>query len=115
MKRHSLGDEARIRHIRDAILEIGELTKGYDRTKFTEDKKTKFACVFQLEIIGEAAGRLSDELKQKYEQIAWQPIVGLRNIIAHEYFGIDYDRIWEVISIDLPLLETEVGKIIENL
>jgi uncharacterized protein with HEPN domain len=113
--RHNLGDAARVKHIRDAIREIAELTNGYDQQTFTQDKKTKFASVFQLEIIGEAASRLSEELKLAHQGIAWQPIIGLRHIIVHEYFGIDYDRIWEVISIDLPALEIEIEKIIENL
>ncbi|MBD0332746.1 MAG: DUF86 domain-containing protein [Chitinophagaceae bacterium] len=110
--RHSLGDEVRLKHIMDAIDEIEELTQGLDEGSFMNDKRTKFSSAFQLQIIGEAANNISKTVKKKYRQIQWQQIVGLRNIIAHQYFGIDYTRIWEVISKDLPVLKREVEKIV---
>ena len=90
--KNSIGDNARLHHILDAILEIQEYTKGKSDDDFFRDSMLQSACVRQLEIIGEAASNVSDEIKSKSPGIEWQEIIGLRNILIHEYFGVDVQR-----------------------
>ena len=69
----------------------------------------RFASIKQIEIIGEAAKNLSDETKQNYPTIEWREISGLRNILVHEYFGVDIDLIWQIIQTDIPNLKSKLG------
>jgi len=73
----------------------------------------RVACVKQLEIIGEAANYLSDELKHEHNEIEWRKIVGLRNTLIHEYFSIDNDIVWQIIINQLPKLKGEITKILK--
>jgi uncharacterized protein with HEPN domain len=72
----------------------------------------RFACIKQLEIIGEASNHISDEIKTGFSTIEWAQIIGMRNVFVHEYFGVDSKLIWEIIKDDLPGLK---GKILEIL
>lgn len=65
-------------------------------------------------IIGEAVARLTDELKEKETQISWTKIKAFRNIVAHEYFGVDAEEVWQIIKNNLPELEKEIKKIIKG-
>lgn len=106
--RGELGDRARLGHILGAILELEKYNKDGDFDAFVEDSMRFHASVRQLEIIGEAAGRLSDELKEENKDIPWRSIVGLRNLVVHEYFGVDDKMIWEVIRVNIPSLKRRV-------
>lgn len=75
----------------------------------------KFACIKQLEIIGEASGHISDEMKMQFSEIEWSQIRGMRNIFVHEYFGIDTKLVWEIIKLDLPDLKSKVLAIVNTL
>lgn len=92
------------------ILESGEAVKtyvqGFDLERFINDRKTYSAVVREFEIIGEAVGKLPDELKQRHPDVPWQDIKDFRNILIHEYFGVDLEIVWQVIHDELtPLLE----------
>ncbi len=93
----SLGDKQRLLHILDAIKQIETFTLNLNLHEFENNFLVKSACIFQLEIIGEAANKISKNLKNKYQHIDWINITGLRNIIAHEYWGIDYLIVWSII------------------
>jgi len=69
----------------------------------------RFASIKQIEIIGEAARHVSDETRSKFPNIAWKEIAGLRNILVHEYFGIDADLIWQIITVDIPELKNRLN------
>ena len=73
----------------------------------------RFACVKQMEIIGEASNHLSSALKSKFSEIEWAQIVGMRNVFAHEYFGIDSGLVWEIIKNDIPELKEKIQHILE--
>ena len=82
--------------ILEAISKIREYTTGLDYSAFVEDSKTQDAVVRNLEIIGEAAGRLPEPIRLASPEIEWCKIVGLRNILAHEYFGVSWNQsIWQ--------------------
>lgn len=100
--------------ILEAISQIREYTAGYDYAKFTQDKKTQDAVVRNLEIIGEAAGRLQETVKAAASDIEWRKIVGLRNILAHEYFGVSLPVVWDILETKLGSLETACRKLLEE-
>ncbi len=75
----------------------------------------RFASIKQLEIIGESANHISDSLKQKYSDIQWKEIIGLRNILIHEYFGVDVNVIWTIITVDIPKLENAITRILKDI
>ena len=73
-------DYARLNHIMDAIAEVEQYVEGFDQKGFESDSKTRFASIKQLEIVGEAAGALTQELCDKYPEVSWRPIIALRHI-----------------------------------
>ena len=113
--RSELGDKARLKHILDAIEEIEKYLLQADFSAFTENSMMRFACIKQMEIIGEASNHLSDELKLKFTDIEWSQIVGMRNVFAHEYFGIDSSLVWEIIKNDIPELKGKIKLILSSI
>lgn len=87
--RGKTGDKVRLQHILAAILEIEKYLHDIEFSGFMENSMMRFACIKQLEIIGEASNHISDELKSKFTKIEWSQIIGMRNIFVHEYFGVD--------------------------
>ncbi|MFA4843644.1 MAG: DUF86 domain-containing protein [Candidatus Margulisiibacteriota bacterium] len=94
-----------LKDILTAIKRIEKYTKGLTLIKFSENDLVLDAAVRNLEVIGEASKNLPDEVKAKYKDIEWKKIAGLRNIIAHEYFGIDVVIVWDIIKTKLPELK----------
>lgn len=92
----------------DAIQQIEVYTAEVDADGFFCDRKTQDAVVRNLEIIGEAAGRLPDAFREEHSDIPWALVRGLRNRIVHAYFGVDLPLIWEVIQDDLPTLRAKL-------
>ena len=92
--------------------QIEQYIKDLSFDVFSEDQKSVDAVVRNLEIIGEAANRLPDEFKEKYSEIEWHKVVGLRHRIVHEYFGIDLEIIWQILHKDLPELRDALSQII---
>ena len=72
------------------------------------------ATMMNFVVIGEEVGKLSNQLKEKTQQINWQKIYGLRNIIAHHYFGINVDIVWQIIRNDLPKLKDDLNQLIKE-
>ena len=68
----------------------------------------RFACVKQIEIIGEAANFISPETKVLFSDLEWKQIIGMRHILVHEYFGMDFELVWQVIITDLPELKQKI-------
>jgi len=96
-----------------AMNRIAEYIEGYDFDKFKKDYKTVDAVIRNFEIIGEASKNLPQEIKEKYPEIPWQEMYYLRNKITHEYFGIDYEIIWDVSTNYLPENKLQIDRIIE--
>jgi len=110
-----LGDKVRLLHIIDAINEIEDYLQNVDLDYFVNNSMMFNATLRQLEIIGEASNRLSEELLNNSSTIPWARIIGLRNLVIHEYFGIDDFTIWNVIKINLPDLKQKVLVLLENI
>ncbi|MCX6149886.1 MAG: DUF86 domain-containing protein [Ignavibacteriales bacterium] len=113
--RNSLGDKVRLQHIYDAILEIESYVQTTTYDIFQSTTMMQYACVKQLEIIGEAANHLTPHFKKLYSEIQWREIISLRNILIHEYFGIDTKIIWDIIKTDMVSLKPQVKEIIEQI
>jgi len=90
--------------ILESIDRIPLYIEGLSFDAFSNDRKTIDAVVRNLEIIGEAANRLPEQFREKHPQVPWHKVVGLRNRIIHDYFGIDINIIWQIIHSDLPAL-----------
>lgn len=96
------------------ITEIETYTANVSIEDFLSNSMMKFASIKQIEIIGEAANYISEETKDKFTDIQWKQIIGLRHILVHEYFGIDDYLIWQIIINDLPDLKEAVAAIISQ-
>ncbi len=103
-------DGERILDMLEAIERIQRhAEKGRDG--FEKDELLQTWVVHHLQIIGEAASKLSEEFRDAHQEIAWPQIVAMRNVIAHEYFGIDLDTVWQVVERDLPELTQKLNAI----
>lgn len=109
-----LGDKIRLRHILEAINEIETFIKDIDFVQFSSNSMMFSACVRQLEIVGEAVNRLSDDIIFLNPDVEWRKITGLRNMLIHEYFGIDDRLIWNIIQRNIPDLKEKVTTILNN-
>lgn len=98
--------------INTAINRIRKYVRGMDLAEFKKDHKTVDAVIRNLEIVGEAAGKLPNDFRKKHDHIPWRKMVGLRNRVAHEYFGVDVEILWQTILEDLPPLKKEIMKLI---
>ncbi|MEQ1746277.1 MAG: DUF86 domain-containing protein [Saprospiraceae bacterium] len=94
---------------------IEAYTTGMGFNEFSEDTRTRDAVVRNFEIIGEAANNLPEELTQKYKNIDWPGIVGFRNVLIHNYFGVDYAMLWDVLQTFLPELKERLTLILLDL
>ena len=113
--RSELGDKIRLKHILDAIEEIEKYLLNTSFTDFLENSMMRFACIKQMEIIGEASKHITDDLKSKFTDIEWVQIVGLRNVLAHEYFGVDASLVWEIIKEDIPELKEKIKRVASSI
>lgn len=109
------GDIIRLRHILLAIEEIASYTQGVNLEQFSSSSLIFSACVRQVAIIGEASARLSETLRNQHPEVPWKTIIGMRNIIIHNYFGVSIQFVWSTIENDLPILKTQIETILQDL
>lgn len=98
----------------NSISKIEKYIEGFDYNSFLKDIKTQDAVVRNLEIIGEAVKNISKYYKFDESIVPWRKIIALRNILAHEYFGINENIIWDVCVNKLSVIKKECEKLIEN-
>ena len=98
-----------------AMKRVGEYTLGLDFQQFKWDYKTVDAVTRNFQVIGEAAKNIPPDIRLNYSGIPWDEMYGLRNRIAHEYFGIDYEIIWEIATVHLPRNQEDIERIINHL
>ncbi|WP_045216964.1 HepT-like ribonuclease domain-containing protein [Desulfonatronovibrio magnus] len=111
--------ERNIRLYLEDISESGhaifEYVQGMSFDEFCSDRKTFSAVIREFEIIGEAVGKLPDEIKERYSEVLWQDIKDFRNILVHEYFGVDLEIVWKVIGEELPALLDAINEMRKRL
>jgi uncharacterized protein with HEPN domain len=100
-----------IQDILESIQAIEEYIRDIDYDHFIENRMIYSATIRELEIIGEAAGKISQETKEKYPNIDYRTIKDFRNVLAHEYFGVDMQIVWGIVTEKLSSLKEEILKI----
>jgi uncharacterized protein with HEPN domain len=100
--------EVYLEDILQAIGKIRNYTAGLTRDEFDQDDKTIDAVIRNLEIIGEAAKMIPEFIRATHPSIEWKKIAGLRDILAHQYFGVDLDIVWDILQNKLPDLERQL-------
>ena len=96
----------------DATNEALEFVRGKQRVDLETDRMLALSLVKELEIVGEAAGKVSADIRMQYGAIPWQDISGMRNRLIHAYFDIDLDVVWSTVTKDLAQLKTALEKIL---
>lgn len=97
-----------------SMKRIAEYIAGYNFSDFKKDYKTVDAVIRNFEIIGEASKNLPDSVKSRHEDVPWSEMYYLRNKVSHEYFGIDYEIIWDVAKNYLPENKGQIDEIIKE-
>jgi uncharacterized protein with HEPN domain len=107
-------DLVRLRHMLEAAQTALVFTENETRESLDNDLKLVFAIIRAVEIIGEAATKVSTETREQYPEIEWKGITGMRHVLAHDYFKVNLDRVWNTVTIDLPELIALLEPIIRS-
>lgn len=102
-----------LRDILDAIMKAQQFIEGMDFSSFSTDDKTAFAVVRALEIIGEATKKIPEAVREIYPDLPWREMAGLRDKLAHDYFGVNLDVVWKTVTDDLPTLKSGIASVLE--
>jgi len=105
-------DTVALRHMRDHIAEAIELAADQSLDYLDTDRVFALALTKLVEIIGEAAARVSEELQDSYQEIPWRQIIGTRNRLIHGYDSVDYDILWGIVDRELPVLLEKIDEVI---
>lgn len=108
------GDLLLLKDILDAANKIVKFTEGMDFQKFLEDDKTQDACIRNFEIMGEAARHVSEKTMLGNSEIEWRKISNYRNLLIHEYFGVNLEIVWDIIETELDDTIYFLNRIIEE-
>jgi uncharacterized protein with HEPN domain len=103
-----------LRDILNAVDEVESFVKGMDFEEFVKDRKTLNAVVRSIEIIGEASKHIPASLREKYAELPWKEITGMRDKLIHGYFGMDYETIWKAAKEDVPSLKKVVRRMLKE-
>lgn len=113
--REQVRDKGRIEHMLESIDNLFEFTKGKTFEQFQADKILKFAVIKNIEIIGEAAYKTTNELRDLHQEIEWKDIIGMRHVMVHDYYQISDKEAWLVIKNDLQPLKEKLEVILKTL
>ena len=95
----------------ESISLVERYIKAINKEKFDNNTQLQDAVIRRLEIIGEAAKNMPEDVKKEYPEVPWEKIAGMRNVLIHEYFGINIERVWKVVKEDLIVLKENIQKI----
>lgn len=109
-----LDDDTRLHHMLDAAREAVSFVQGKTRQDLGENRQLALSLVKCIEIIGEAASKVSEEARSTHQEIPWRVIVAMRNRLIHGYFDVDLDRVWGTVTRNLPPLIEALEKIVRT-
>lgn len=110
----TLRDEAYLRHMLDAIDRVAEAVSRTTLRDFEKDWVIQDAIIRELQIVGEAAGRITRELTTSRPEIPWAEITGLRHKLVHDYFVVDLGIVWQTATEDVPLVRPLIAKLLDD-
>jgi len=105
-------DRQRLQDIVEALEWVLRVVEGRTEDQFAGDEVLRYAIIQQLTVVGEAAARLSSEMTGKYPLVPWADVVGLRNVLVHQYFGVHWPLVWQTVSDHVPVLLEQVREIL---
>ena len=100
--------------IREAIQRVRDYTAGMDYTEFAAGTKTQDAVVRNIEIAGEAAKHLSEQVRRRYPHMPWKQMAGARDRLIHHYFGVNIDIVWQIADAELPMVQSILERIVPD-
>ena len=104
-----------LEHIHEQTQYLMAASAGLDKGDFLANRTLTLAFERSLEIIGEAVARIDADFKAAHPTVPWRKIRGLRNIVAHVYWAVDYDIVWHVVTVDVPALDIQIGHLLTTL
>jgi len=103
-----------LKHVLESIEHIEDYTRGKSEKEFLKAVETQDAVMRRLAVVGEAAKNIPEALRNKHSSIDWKAIIGLKNVLVHEYFGVDMKIIWQIVKKDMPSLKSEIVKMLKE-
>ena len=113
--RDRVGDKVRLEHISDSAISAISIIENLPLDKFISDSVSRLAIERLFEIIGEAANHISEEFKQENPDIEWRKMIGLRNILIHEYFVVNPEILWNTTVNELPVLVSQISEALKSI
>ena len=107
-------DIARLQHVLEHAREAVSMIEGKERADLRHERMLELSLIRLIEVVGEAAARVTPEGQAKYSSIPWPQVVGMRNRLIHGYDQVDLDILWDTIEVDLPPFITKLEKILES-
>ena len=103
-----------IEDIVNAVKKVERYTKSLDYEDFIDDEMAVDAVIRNFEVIGEAVNNIPDEVRKKYPDVEWSEAVGFRNVMIHNYFGLDLEAVWDTITKNIPDLKKHIKKVLDS-
>ncbi len=107
-------DRISLRHMLDHAREAFDMARGVNREHLDQDRKLQLSLTRLVEVVGEAASRVSPEVRERYPSIPWRQIVSMRNRLIHGYDALDFDVLWNTVILEMPRLIAELEKALES-